>query len=308
MFHAVIEEPLAVPHYCFVQRTLFRRQLELIRLYYRVLPLSEAIRRLRSGELREPSAAITFDDGFENNFTVAYPELQRLELPAAIFVATGFTDSHQTPWFCRVLRALADTRAQTLQWNGQRYTLSGRRAKILTSTELMPRLKRLPPDILEADLGCIESLLGFEARSPLEPGSPFRMLGAAAIREMAASGLMEFGGHSAAHAILSNLAIAEQRREIEESLNSLGRILGEPCQLFAYPNGRAEDFDEHAITCLRNSGVSAALTAFPGVNPWFGNPFELCREAVGPPDLAARFEARIERMVRIDRLHAGAVT
>jgi hypothetical protein len=44
----------------------------------------------------------------------------------------------------------------------------------------------------------------------------------------------------------------------------------------------------------------------PGINPWFGGPFELRRDAVGPPDLAARFEARIERMVQLDRLHAGA--
>jgi hypothetical protein len=59
MFHAVIDRPLAVPHYCFVQRTLFRRQLELIRRHYRVLPVGEAVRRLRAGELQEPSAAIT---------------------------------------------------------------------------------------------------------------------------------------------------------------------------------------------------------------------------------------------------------
>jgi peptidoglycan/xylan/chitin deacetylase (PgdA/CDA1 family) len=170
----------------------------------------------------------------------------------------------------------------------------------------MAQLKRQPPDVLETDLGCIEALLGFEARRPVEPGSPFRMLGAPAIREMAASGLVDFGGHTTTHAILSRLSSDGQRREIEESLNSLGRILDKPCQLFAYPNGQSDDFDEHSIECLRGSGVSVALTAMPGVNPWFGGPFELYREAVGPPDLVARFEARIERMVQIDRLHAGA--
>jgi peptidoglycan/xylan/chitin deacetylase (PgdA/CDA1 family) len=308
MFHAVIDRPLAVPHYCFVQRTLFRRQLELIRRHYRVLPVGEAVRRLRAGELQEPSAAITFDDGFENNFTLAYPELQRLELPASIFVATGFTDSHQTPWFCRVLRAVADTRARALEWNGRRFELSWRRAKILTAAALMAQLKRQAPDTLEADLGCIEALLGFEARRPVDPGSPFRMLGVPAIREMATSGLMEFGGHTTTHSILSNLAVDGQRREIEESLHALGRILDKPCPLFAYPNGASGDYDEDSIGCLRDAGVSVALTAMAGANPWFGDPFELRREAVGPPDLAARFAARIERMVRIDRLHAGAAT
>lgn len=306
MFHAVIDQPLEVPHYCFVEHSLFRRQLELIRQHYQVLPLAEAVQRLRAGELRAPSSVITFDDGFENNFTHAFPELQRLELPASVFVATGFTGSQQTAWFCRVLRAVAETRARTLAWKGQRYDVSGSRAKLLTATDLMVQLKRQPPDVLEADLGCIEALLGFEARRPVESGSPFRMLGAPAIKEMAASGLVDFGGHTTNHAILSRLSSDGQRREIEDSLNSLGRILDKPCQLFAYPNGQADDFDEHSIECLRDSGVSVALTAIPGVNPWFGDPFELYRESVGPPDMVERFEARIERMVQIDRLLASA--
>jgi peptidoglycan/xylan/chitin deacetylase (PgdA/CDA1 family) len=307
MFHAVIDQPLEVPHYCFVERPLFRRQLELIRRHYRVLPLAEGVRRLRAGELREPTSVITFDDGFENNFTHAFPELQRLELPASIFVATGFTGSQQTVWFCRVLRAVAEARARAFVWNGQRYDVSGVRAKILTATDLMAQLKRQPPDVLEADLACIETLLGCEARRPVEAGSPFRMLGAPAIREMAASGLVDFGGHTVTHAILSRLSIEGQRREIEESLNTLSRILDEPCQLFAYPNGQSGDFDQHSIECLRGSGVSVAMTAMPGVNPWFGGPFELLREGIGPSDLVARFEARIERMVQFDRLHAGAI-
>jgi peptidoglycan/xylan/chitin deacetylase (PgdA/CDA1 family) len=128
------------------------------------------------------------------------------------------------------------------------------------------------------------------------------------LAEMGVKRLMEFGGHTTTHSILSNLAVDGQRREIEESLHALGRILDKPCPLFAYPNGASGDYDEDSIGCLRDAGVSVALTAMAGANPWFGDPFELRREAVGPPDLAARFAARIERMVRIDRLHAGAAT
>src|SRR5262249_56576651 len=60
--------------------------------WFTVLPLPEAIERLRTGALPSRAAAITFDDGYADNCTVAMPILSRLRLPATFFVATGFLD------------------------------------------------------------------------------------------------------------------------------------------------------------------------------------------------------------------------
>jgi len=60
--------------------------------WFRVLPLDEAARLLRQGRLPSRALAITFDDGYADNCTVAAPLLQRHSLPCSFFVATGFLD------------------------------------------------------------------------------------------------------------------------------------------------------------------------------------------------------------------------
>jgi peptidoglycan/xylan/chitin deacetylase (PgdA/CDA1 family) len=63
-----------------------------VRQWFNVLPLPDAARRLREGSLPPRALAITFDDGYADNFDVALPILQRHGLVASFFVATGFID------------------------------------------------------------------------------------------------------------------------------------------------------------------------------------------------------------------------
>jgi hypothetical protein len=68
----------------------FATQLDVIRSVCRVLPLDEAVDRLRSGSLPQRSVCITFDDGYANNRTTAAPLLKERGMPATVFVATGY--------------------------------------------------------------------------------------------------------------------------------------------------------------------------------------------------------------------------
>jgi len=301
MFHAVVSQPFEVPNYCYLQRELYKQHLELIKRYYKVLPLSEAVLKMQAGELTEPTAVITFDDGFHNNYTLAFPELKRMRLPATVFVSTGFTDTDQTPWFCRVLRAVSETKNVSLDWNDSQHDLSGEAEKSNTARVLMRQLKQLPQKELESETDSIERLLGFEARRPVDSASPYRMLSSRAIREMADSGLVEFGGHTCSHSILSQLSVRDQQQEIQSSIDFLSNLLGRPCTLFAYPNGLFEDYDGNSIECLQQAGVSTALTAVSGVNQWFDSSLELRREGLGPPDSKWKLEQRIRSMIEDDR-------
>lgn len=57
---------------------------------YRVLTLDELVQGLRSGARPfHRSVVITFDDGYENNYTAAYPVLSKCGFPATIFVEVG---------------------------------------------------------------------------------------------------------------------------------------------------------------------------------------------------------------------------
>src|ERR1017187_5153905 len=76
-YHGICEDRLAkeawVPLY-FVTRSAFEKQLQYLRRNAHVLPLEEAVARLRSGTLPARCVCLTFDDGYANNLDVAYPD------------------------------------------------------------------------------------------------------------------------------------------------------------------------------------------------------------------------------------------
>jgi peptidoglycan/xylan/chitin deacetylase (PgdA/CDA1 family) len=67
------------------------------------------------------------------------------------------------------------------------------------------------------------------------------------ILEMAASGFVEFGGHSMTHAKLTELSPAEMERQIRECKSSLEALLGKPILSFAYPYGFFNDGIKKAV-------------------------------------------------------------
>src|SRR5205085_1443710 len=70
----------------------FDAQMSILKRWFNVLPLKEALARLREGRLPMRAACITFDDGYADNATVAAPILRRHGLPATFFIATDFID------------------------------------------------------------------------------------------------------------------------------------------------------------------------------------------------------------------------
>lgn len=85
-----------------VHPDVFRGQLEHLKKEgYPVLPLNEGIARLSANEpLPQRAVAITFDDGYRNNYLYAYPVLKELGFPATIFLATAYMDTGKPFPFC----------------------------------------------------------------------------------------------------------------------------------------------------------------------------------------------------------------
>ena len=69
------------------------------RRYFITVSFGELVEKLRRGDNIDRHLAITFDDGYKDNATVAAPELLSLGLPACFFIATGFIDTDRlVPW------------------------------------------------------------------------------------------------------------------------------------------------------------------------------------------------------------------
>jgi peptidoglycan/xylan/chitin deacetylase (PgdA/CDA1 family) len=280
-YHGLVERPLPVPDWCFLPAEEFSRQVEYLRENFELLSLSRAVDRLRAGPLEKPVAVITFDDGFRSVFDLAFPVLKEYGAPAAVFLVSGLVDTDDTIWFCRVHEAVSRSDREDFSWDGATFSLRGTGDKAETSAAIQARLKRFSQKRLLDEVAVIVDALGEAAGASVERNSPFAILDSTEIAEMQRSGLVEFGAHTVSHAILSPLVAAERRAEIADSLACVGRWTGRVCDLFAYPNGRAIDFDADATALLAECGVRAAVTMVEGANDAKTPALELRRIGIG---------------------------
>ncbi|MCG7988076.1 MAG: polysaccharide deacetylase family protein [Candidatus Thiodiazotropha weberae] len=296
-YHCVVDKPLDVWDWCFLDKEQFRKQIRYLVRSFKVVSLSEAVQRIQNNQIEEPTAVITFDDGFHNIYSQAFPILQEFNVPATIFLATGTIGSDRTIWFTRLLRAIIETQSSQLKWNGEQYYLHTANYKKESSLQLQATLKLLPAPLLEKSLCEIEERLGFEPDSPIPDGSVFRMLTNDTIQLMRDSGLIEFGAHTVNHTILSKLDSSLKKEEIQASTADVELMAGDTCRFFAYPNGRLEDFDSESMRLLKEMGIEAAVTMVPGQNKGDSPMMELNRYGIGADISMSRFKLIIHHIL-----------
>ena len=68
----------------------FAEHLEVLSKFTHPLSLSNLVQHLQAGSLPPKSVALTFDDGYADNLYVARPLLEKYEIPATIFICTGY--------------------------------------------------------------------------------------------------------------------------------------------------------------------------------------------------------------------------
>ncbi len=243
---------------------LFRRQMEALRRNFAVLPLQELWEKSRRGDLPENGVAITFDDGYRDNYENAFPILRELGLPATIFLTTDALDRGDLIWHDRVFDAFHRTRKAD--------------ARASLAAELA-RLRRTSPG--ERDRRIEELLLELG----IEPGAPrgWEKLTWQQVREMSRGGI-SFGAHTLDHPILTFVSEEEARRQIRDSKERIEKELGSKVTMFAYPNGGASDFNRSTERMVEEEGFSLAVTTVAGANDESTNPFALHRTGMWGSD------------------------
>ena len=252
---------------------IFRSVCSLLAAEYHVISMSDFI-EARSQKLSLPanSVVLTFDDGFESNFKLAYPILKRFELPATIFVTTGFLDGADMLWFQRIDLAFGRTRKESLVWKINerklRLSLETREERQNSLVELMPELKMLPDADLLGEVNRLERALGVDSPRMDDLPVPMRPLTWASAKSMVSEGLIEIGGHTHTHPILSRCEPFSMEAEITTCRDRILAETGVAPVSFAYPNGGDEDYTHETVRMVKAAGFQSACTTINGrINP-----------------------------------------
>jgi peptidoglycan/xylan/chitin deacetylase (PgdA/CDA1 family) len=217
--------------------------------------------------------AITFDDGYLNNFECASPILKKSSMSAAFFLATGFIGADRWAWTDRLEYLVASAHK------------SGDRSEFLRSVK--SELKDLDWKVAESRVQQIGAEFGV---SEARPHGQYRFMSWDNARALVHAGF-EVGAHTVNHAILSRVPLAKAEEEILGSQSRLRAETGQCCATFCYPNGKKSDFTPEVMgICSRN--FDAALAAIPGTAR-LAERFEIRRIGIDCGTSVERLAARI---------------
>jgi peptidoglycan/xylan/chitin deacetylase (PgdA/CDA1 family) len=231
--------------------------------YFELVHLDDWLRRAGEGRsLPHRSCAITFDDGWRDNLEFALPVLTKYGAPATIFLVSSYIGSTYRFWPNRLLSLMA--RCFAARDSGLfPEPLRGLVEPVLESAakrgELTPEdADRAVMAAKDLDEPLIRELIGAAEAGSDEPQVARDILSGEEIAQLAATGLVRFGSHTATHYRLRSPVAAEDlQREIVFSQCELQRICGQPIELFCYPNG---DTSPEAIELTRRHYLGAVTT------------------------------------------------
>lgn len=216
---------------------IFDRQMFFLRKHRHVIPLSELARQLSEG-ITPPAGTvcITFDDGYLDNLTIAAPILHSYQLPATLFLATGYVESGDAQW------------ADVLYWQFKHRTadhlyIAEReigKFDLSSKSEKLSALRILHNELLEADRFSRSLLLTTIKNQLLPTGRMPRLTinwdELRALRDR--HPLIDIGGHTCDHIDLSKHYGITAKSQITNCANDIERELGIKPTLFSFPYGR----------------------------------------------------------------------
>jgi peptidoglycan/xylan/chitin deacetylase (PgdA/CDA1 family) len=283
MYHRIVD--LAVdPYGIVVSPDNFIQHLKYVRQTchpMHLLDLTRATQRRQS--LPKRALVITFDDGYVDVFSQAYPMLASTQIPATVFVTSGYVDRDCGFWSDQLTRVLLlQDRLPSclrLQVEGveHEWPTTTPEERQLAHEAAYYLMKPLPADAQSEKIACLANWAGIERSDCADD----RAMKSFELNELTREGLVDIGAHTVNHPTLSALSVDAQYAEIAGSRQRLEAIIGRPVLAFAYPYGMVQDFSDETVKIVETAGFEAACTVTPGVVSSACNPFRLPRYWVG---------------------------
>jgi peptidoglycan/xylan/chitin deacetylase (PgdA/CDA1 family) len=259
----------------------FRAILEALGRRGKPLSMDEVVAVCASGRPFPSGAfAITFDDGFENNVSVARPILDALGIPATVYVTSRFVDENGMSWIDRIEYAIENVACGrlSLPWAAAPVEFDTRESKIAVLDDIRRSVKSDPHIDIEALVSDVFRQLDLDeiqsSDDPLDRKMSWTQVG-----EWIAPGF-HVGGHSHSHAILSFLSAHQLAWELDTSLDLLRTRGGVVTSHYSYPEGLAHCYSDEVIAALKARGIVCSPTAIDGINGPGSDPFQLRRVMV----------------------------
>lgn len=272
-----------------VRKDIFENQIKFIKKRYNFISLehySEILNGQRSDCPNNP-VIITIDDGYWDNYTYAYPILNKYSVPATIFLTTDFINHKAWLWPNKLQYILKSTKRKSFDFpiddRAEKFQVDNFKNWHRSQLKIFNYCITISDDAKNEYLNGLSKHLKVDVTG--QTVGDFMPLTWEQIKEMSNKDIT-FGSHTCTHAIQSRLNNEELKHDITESKILIETKLGIEVKCFCYPNGQKEDINENGLNILKEAGYSCAVTTIRGSNNVNGvNPFLLKRTTLSKDDI-----------------------
>ncbi len=237
------------PYNIVVSNENFKHQLIYIKDHYEIIRCDEPLRAKG-----KKTVALTFDDGYVDFYTNAYPLLCEYQIPATVFISTGNIGKDHEFWWDELEYIIFGDRLP------EYFDICGKKidTKAYDSRKkLLLKIRKLLLDKSFRDRDLIMNEIWNQAGQVRICRDGNRTMKKQEIEEIAKNPLITIGAHTVSHSICSNENGIDLIDQIRESKETLEDIINREVNMFSYPNG---EFDEKSVETVRELGFMRAFT------------------------------------------------
>lgn len=280
LYHRVLDYE-SDPQLLAVSIANFTEQMQYLKKNYQIISLEKLTNAIIENTVPKNAVAITFDDGYADNYLFAKPILEELEIPATIFVTTSLIDSERELWWDELeqvflhadeLPAHLDLRLDDFKISLNTESSTSEKFNnwdITINESISPRKKAYLR--FHSILKTLDHTKRNEIMSFLFNWSGqkrvcrkyYRTMSSGEIFDTSKDGLIEIGAHTDNHSVLSYLTYEDQKKEILTCKLKLEEITNFKIKTFAYPFGSHLDYDKSSVLSVKEAGFSSSYSNFP---------------------------------------------
>jgi len=243
----------------------FEAQVKYLSKHYHVISLADAVHIIQTTQkIRRNTVVLTFDDGYRDNYTNAFPITKKYNVPMTIFLSVDSINTRQPLWYEIITHLINNTskrEVDLLEYGLGKMTFKNSSDRQEALKKIVGQAKRMQEKQKQNLINYLTQKLADEG---INQDLKNQMLSWDEITEMKNNGVI-FGAHTMSHPILTRIPLQSAKLEIVNSKQVIEKETGERVSFFAYPNGGPDDFNEEIIQIIKESGFSCACSLISGV-------------------------------------------
>ena len=247
---------------------VFEAQIRNIKDKYNIISMDEVIKLKMAGRpWPEKSIAVTFDDGFMNNFTVALPILKKYEIPTTFYICSGMINTDMMFWVDQIEDCIArcpKKKIEIMLKYKRSFDIDDDDRKIAAINEIKKFCKLANKDTKNK---VVNDLIYATGISPsVQAWKDYTLMGWDQVQEISNNELFIIGGHTLYHDILSSQPEKNMKLDIATTLSLIEYNTGIKTEHFSYPEGQKNHYNDAVIDALKDNGIKCCPSAIHGIN------------------------------------------